>query len=85
MTRVRGKRKFATNKPRARRARGLSASGSGFISGKLPMIKDKGSIFVEYTISYRTNYRLNILSPNYRHIVYEIIIGKFQLIVANVT
>ena len=36
-------------------------------------------------VSYRTNYRLNILSTNYRHIVYEMIIGKFQLITANVT
>ena len=36
-------------------------------------------------ISYRMNYRLNVLSTNYRHIVYEMIIGKFQLIAANVT
>ena len=40
---------------------------------------------ISSTVSYRTNYRLNILSSNYRHIVYEMIIGKFQLIVANVT
>ena len=36
-------------------------------------------------IPYRTNYRLNVLSTNYRNIVYEMIIGKFQLIAANVT
>ena len=36
-------------------------------------------------VSYGTNYRLNTLSSNYRQIVYEIIIGKFQLIAANVT
>ena len=28
----------------------LEPKGEGFISGKLPMTKDKGSIFVEYTI-----------------------------------
>ena len=36
-------------------------------------------------ISYCRNYQQDILSANYRHIVYEIIIGKFQLIAANVT
>ena len=36
-------------------------------------------------LSYRTNYWLNVLLTNYRHIVYEMIIGKFQLIAANVT
>ena len=42
-TRVRSQRKFATDKPRARR-------GEGFISGKLPMTEDEGRIFVEYTV-----------------------------------
>ena len=43
------------------------------------------SLLLAIHISYRTNYRLNILSSNYWHIVYKMIIRKFQLIAANVT
>ena len=35
-------------------------------------------------VVYRANYRLDILLPNSQHIVYEMIIGKLQLIAANV-
>ena len=36
-------------------------------------------------VAYLGNYWQDILSTNYWHIIYEIIIGKLQLIAANVT
>ena len=63
----------------------------GVRSGTEGAIHAMTSLFLQHGatsgwgVSYRRNYRQDILSANYRHIVYKIIIGKFQLIAANVT